>query len=596
VFGQRQTFDSRPGGDDYREPEPLVPKTRILIANRGEIAVRIMRTIRELGFDSIAVYSDADRDALHVEMADAAYRIGPPLPSDSYLSIGAILDVARRAKATAIHPGYGFLSERSHFARAVEEAGFTFIGPPAEALEMMGDKSAARQAAERVGVPIVPGTPEPVTMQQAQSDAERIGYPVVVKAAFGGGGRGMHVVRSAGDLQPALKRAAREAEAYFGRPEVFLERYVDRAHHVEAQVLGDHHGNAFFLGERDCSVQRRHQKLMEESPSPVVDADLRARIGQAALALSKEAGYTNAGTVEFIVDEDGSFYFLEMNTRLQVEHTVTEMTTGLDLVASQIAVALGERVDLSGITARGHAIQCRINAEDPARNFLPGPGRITSYREPGGPFVRVDSGVREGREVPPEYDSMFAKVIVAGDDRERARRRMLRALAEFHVEGVPTTIPLHQWVLETEAFRSGSHTTTWLERALKDTRLPGAASAHEPEPRQPVPAELIVELDGRRVPIRIFDHRRDTAPQSPGRHAAHHGPGVHSPILAPMQGTILRVLVEPGQEIEAGDVVCILEAMKMENAIPAPRDGVVSELPIRTGQVVQPGQTLAVID
>jgi acetyl-CoA/propionyl-CoA carboxylase biotin carboxyl carrier protein len=574
-----------------------VPKTRILIANRGEIAVRIMRTLRELGLESVAVYSDADRDALHVEVADQAHRIGPPLPSDSYLSIGAILDAARRARATAIHPGYGFLSESGHFARAVEESGFTFIGPPPEAIEMMGDKSAARQAAERVGVPIVPGTPEPVSMQQAPAEAERIGYPVLVKAAFGGGGRGMHAVRSAEELAPALKRAAREAEAYFGRPEVFLERFIDRAHHVEAQILADQRGNAFFLGERDCSVQRRHQKLVEESPSPVVDEDLRTRMGQAALALAKEAGYTNAGTVEFIVDEDGSFYFLEMNTRLQVEHTVTEMTTGLDLVAYQIAVALGERVDLSGVHVQGHAIQCRINAEDPSRNFLPGPGRITAYREPAGPFVRVDSGVREGRQVPPDYDSMFAKLIVSGEDREQARRRMLRALAEFRVEGLPTTIALHQWVLDTEEFRQGTHTTTWLERALKGAALPRTAAATPAsEPRQAVPAELIVELDGRRVPVRIFDHRRDTAPKSPSRHEAHRGPGVHSVIAAPMQGTILRVLVEAHQEIEAGDVVCILEAMKMENAIPAPRDGVISELPIKAGQVVQPGQTLAVID
>ncbi len=574
-----------------------MPKTRILIANRGEIAVRVMRTVRELGLESVAVYSDADRDAIHVEMADSAFRIGPPLPSDSYLSIGAILDAARRSKATAVHPGYGFLSEQGHFARAVEESGFTFIGPSAEAIEMMGDKSAARLAAERVGVPIVPGTPEAVSVKKAPAEAERIGYPVVVKAAFGGGGRGMHVVRSAEELEAALKRAAREAQAYFGRPEVFLERYVERAHHVEAQVLADRHGTAFFLGERDCSVQRRHQKLIEEAPSPIVDADLRARMGEAALALSKEAGYANAGTVEFIVDEDSSFYFLEMNTRLQVEHTVTEMTTGLDLVACQIAVALGERMDLSGVTPRGHAIQCRINAEDPARNFLPGPGRITAYREPAGPFVRVDSAVREGGEVPADYDSMFAKLIVAGEDRERARRRMLRALAEFRIEGVPTTIPLHQWVLETDEFRAGSHTTTWLEPALKGTPLQGSADqTPAAEPQQPVPAELIVELDGRRVPIRIFDHRRDTAPKAPARHEAHHGPGVHSLILAPMQGTILRILVEPGQEIEAGDLVCILEAMKMENAVPAPRDGVVTELPIRAGQVVQPGQTLAVID
>jgi acetyl-CoA/propionyl-CoA carboxylase, biotin carboxylase, biotin carboxyl carrier protein len=575
-----------------------VPKTpRILIANRGEIAVRITRTIRELGYRSIAVYSDADREALHVDMADEAYRIGPALSADSYLSIGAILDAARKAKATAVHPGYGFLSERSHFARAVEEAGLTFIGPPPDAIEMMGDKSAARNAADRVGVPIVPGTPEPITPDEAPRQAERIGFPVLVKAAFGGGGRGMQVVRSAKDLDAAIKRATREAQAYFGRPEVFLERYVEHAHHVEAQIVADHHGNVFFLGERDCSVQRRHQKLIEETPSPVVDTDLRMRIGEAAMALAKEAGYTNAGTVEGIVDEDGNYYFLEMNTRLQVEHTVTEMVTGLDLVAAQIAIAHGERIDLSSVRPHGHSIQCRMNAEDATRNFLPGPGRITGYREPGGPFVRVDSGVREGKEIPADYDSMFAKVIVSAEDRDHARRRMLRALDEYRVEGVPTTIPLHRWVLETPDFRAGRHTTTWLERALREAELP-AADVPPPgvEPKPAVPAELLMELDGRRVPIRIFDQRRATAPRAPSRHGGHHGESVHSVISAPMQGTILRVLVEEGQEIQAGDVVCILEAMKMENNIPAPREGVVSELPIEAGQVVQPGQTIAVID
>jgi acetyl-CoA/propionyl-CoA carboxylase biotin carboxyl carrier protein len=574
-----------------------VPKPRILVANRGEIAVRIIRTIRELGYRSVAVYSDADRQALHVEMADTAYRIGPPLPADSYLSIGSILDAARRAKATAIHPGYGFLSERAHFARAVTESGFTFIGPPADAIETMGDKAAARRAADRVGVPIVPGTDEPVSIEEAPRHADRIGYPLLVKAAFGGGGRGMYVVRSPDELEPALKRAAREAQAYFGRSEVFLERFLERAHHVEAQVLADQHGNVHFLGERDCSVQRRHQKLIEETPSPVVDDELRSRIGEAALALAKGASYTNAGTVECIVDEDGGFYFLEMNTRLQVEHTVTEMVTGLDLVALQIAVALGERIADLPLSTHGHAMQCRINAEDPTRNFLPGPGRVIGYREPAGPFVRVDSAIREGKEIPADYDSMFAKLIVSAEDRERTRRRMLRALSEFHVEGVPTTIPLHRWVLETQEFRRGVHTTSWLEPALRGAELPSVDVPPAPtEPKKPVPAELLVELDGRRVPIRIFDQRRDTAPKPPSRHATHHGEHVHSVIAAPMQGTILRILVEPGQEIEAGDVVCILEAMKMENAIPAPREGVVSELPIRQGQVVQPGQTLAVID
>jgi acetyl-CoA/propionyl-CoA carboxylase biotin carboxyl carrier protein len=580
------------------EGRSKVPKTpRILVANRGEIAVRIIRTIRELGYRSVAVYSDADRDALHVEMADAAYRIGPALSADSYLSIGAILDAARKAKTTAVHPGYGFLSERSHFARAVQEAGLTFIGPPPDAIEMMGDKSAARNAADRVGVPIVPGTPEPITADDAPREAERIGFPVLVKAAFGGGGRGMQVVRTPKDLDAALRRATREAQAYFGRPEVFLERYVERAHHVEAQIVADHHGNVFFLGERDCSVQRRHQKLIEETPSPVVDTDLRLRIGEAAMALAKEAGYTNAGTVEGIVDEDGTYYFLEMNTRLQVEHTVTEMVTGLDLVALQIAVAHGERIDLSTVRPQGHAIQCRVNAEDPSRNFLPGPGRVTTYREPGGPFVRVDAGIREGKEIPADYDSMFAKVIVSAEDRDRARRRMLRALEEYRVDGVPTTIPLHRWVLESAEFRNARHTTTWLERALREARLPAAdVPPQAVGPKAAVPAELLMEVDGRRVPIRIFDQRRATAPRAPSRHAGHHGEGVHSVISAPMQGTILRVLVEQGQEIQAGDVVCILEAMKMENAIPAPREGVVSDLPVASGQVVQPGQTIAVID
>ncbi|MFM7718591.1 MAG: acetyl/propionyl/methylcrotonyl-CoA carboxylase subunit alpha [Actinomycetota bacterium] len=571
---------------------------RILIANRGEIAVRIARTIRELGMRSIAVYSDADREALHVEVADEAYRIGPPLAAESYLSIGRILDAARKAGATAVHPGYGFLSENATFARAVEESGLTFIGPTAEAIAMLGDKSEARKTAERAGVPIVPGTSDPITIERAPAEATRIGYPLLVKAAFGGGGRGMQVVRSGAELEPALARAAREAQAYFGRPEVFLERYVEDAHHVEAQIFADHHGTIAFLGERDCSVQRRHQKLVEETPSPVVDDALRTRIGEAAIALARAAGYRNAGTVEGIVDGDGNFAFLEMNTRLQVEHTVTEAVTGIDLVAAQIAAALGERVDLTGVATRGHAIQCRVNAEDPARNFLPGPGRVQRYREPSGPFVRVDAGIAEGREIPADYDSMFAKVIVSGETRERARQRMLRALADFDVEGVPTTIPLLRWVLESEEFRAGTHTTTWLERALRSSPLPtdagtplGGAVA-----RPTVPAELVVEVGGRRVPIRVFDQRRPAAPGPLVRHQGHHGHGVHSVIAAPMQGKIVRVLVEPGQSIEAGDVLCILEAMKMENAIPAPREGTVSELPIEAGQVVQVGQTLAVID
>jgi acetyl-CoA/propionyl-CoA carboxylase biotin carboxyl carrier protein len=575
----------------------VATKQRVLIANRGEIAVRIIRTCRDLGLATVAVYSDIDRDALHVEMADQAIRIGPALASDSYLSIDAIVDAARRSRATLVHPGYGFLAERAHFAQAVDEAGFTFVGPSAAAIEQMGDKSAARRVADRSGVPIVPGTPGPVDVRQAKAQAGRIGFPLVVKAAFGGGGKGMHVVRDADHLEEALRRATREAQSYFGRPEVFLERYVDRAHHVEAQVIADTRGNVFFLGERDCSVQRRHQKLIEETPSPVMDEMLRTRFAEAAISLTKEAGYVNAGTIECILDEDGSFYFLEMNTRLQVEHTVTEMVTGYDLVGLQLQVAMGEKLALDP-APRGAAIQCRINAEDPGRNFLPGPGRLTRYEEPSGPFVRVDSGVTQGRDIPGDYDSMFAKLIVSAEDRERARKRMLRAISEFHVEGVPTTIPLHEWILDSKEFRNGTHTTTWLERALAQVDLPAQVDL-QPAPAGPAPArpaDILVEVDGRRVPVRIFDERRQIAPRSPASHGPHHGEHVHGEIRAPMQGTILKVLVEKGQEIRAGEVVCILEAMKMENHIASSRDGEVTELPIHAGQVVETGQTLAVID
>jgi acetyl-CoA/propionyl-CoA carboxylase biotin carboxyl carrier protein len=576
----------------------------VLVANRGEIAVRIIRTCREMGLPSVAVYSDADRDALHTELADEAHRIGPPSPADSYLSIPSILEAAGRARATLVHPGYGFLAENADFARAVASAGLTFVGPTPEALETMGDKAAARRAAERAGVPIVPGTVEPVDPEHAAAEAERIGFPLAVKAAFGGGGKGMRLVRSQAELAEALERAAREAGAYFGRAEVYLERYIERAHHVEAQVLADAHGNLSFLGERDCSLQRRYQKLVEESPAPVVDADLRARIGEAALALAKEAAYLSAGTVEFIVDEDGSFYFLEMNTRLQVEHPVTEMVTGLDLVALQLQVALGERVEIAS-EPRGHAIECRLNAENPYRKFLPGPGRLAVYREPGGPFVRVDSGFAQGKEIPKDYDSLFAKLIVWGEDRERARRRMLRALREFRVEGVPSTIPFHRWVLETPEFREGRHTTRFVEEALARTELPqfeqpARSAAAEPGavPGRARPVTITVEVDGRRVPVRIHDDRVRRAPRRPSEHGAHGGHGHHAAdvITSTMQGTILQVLVQPGQEVKAGDVVCILEAMKMENHVAAARDGVVSELLVSPGQVVETGQTIAVID
>ncbi|MEX0651281.1 MAG: biotin carboxylase N-terminal domain-containing protein [Actinomycetota bacterium] len=576
----------------------MKPKHKVLIANRGEIAVRIMRTCRELGIATVAVYSDADRDALHVEMADQAFRIGPAQASASYLSIDAILDVARRSKATLIHPGYGFLSERPQFAQAVADAGLTFIGPSPQAIEIMGDKAAARRAADASGMPVVPGTPEPVDAKQARKQAERIGFPLLVKAVFGGGGKGMHIVRDAGHLEEALKRGAREAQSYFGRPEVFLERYVDGARHVEAQILADARGNVMFLGERDCTVQRRHQKLIEETPSTAIDDAMRQRLADASITLARETGYVNAGTIECIVDQDGDFYFLEMNTRLQVEHTVTEMVTGLDLVALQIAIAMGESVAGLEVSTRGAAIECRINAEDPGRNFMPGPGRITRYEEPAGPFVRVDAGFGQGREIPGDYDSMFAKLVVAGTDREQARRRMLRALGEYTVEGVPTTIAAHRWMLESKEFRTGTHTTTWAEHALAEANFPAHPELRQqgPTAREGRPADILDEVHGRPEPLREFHERRDGAPGPPETHTAAHQEHVHGEVRAEMQGTIIKVLVEKGQDIRAGEVICILEAMKMENHIAATRDGEVTDLPIRAGQVVQTGQTLAVID
>jgi acetyl-CoA/propionyl-CoA carboxylase, biotin carboxylase, biotin carboxyl carrier protein len=569
-----------------------VADVRVLVANRAEIAVRVIRTCREMGIPTVAVYSDADREALHVEVADEAYRLGPSPPSESYLNVGAILEAARKSGATAIHPGYGFLAEDPEFARACADAGLIFVGPPPEAMEKMGDKAAARRAAEQVGIPVVPGVSKPVSVEEALGAAGGIGFPLAVKAAHGGGGRGMHLVTDPRDLPDAVDRSAREAKAYFGRPEVYLERYITRAHHVEAQILADTHGNLSFLGERDCTLQRRYQKLVEESPSPVVDADLRSRIGEAALAIAKEAGYVNAGTVEFLVEDDGSYYFLEVNARLQVEHPVTEMVTGLDLVRLQLEVALGEKVDVAA-EPRGHAIECRINAEDPSAEFVPGPGHVRTFRPPAGPFVRVDAGITEGRAIPGDYDSLFAKLICWGNDRETARRRSLRALEEFEVEGVPTTIPFYLWALNTLTFREASHDTRWVERALEEGRFQAEAEALLADRGSAVrPARVVVELDGRRIPAQVWGDDLATPPPPPA--AAGRGSGGHTSdaIAAPMQGTILQIMVEKGQDVSAGDVVCILEAMKMENHIATTHDGVVSEVAVQPGDVVDTGQVL----
>ena len=582
---------------------------RILIANRGEIAVRIIRTCQEMGIPTIAVYSDADREALHVEMANEAFHIGPASPVESYLNVARILEAAKRGGATMVHPGYGFLAENADFARRVGEAGMTFIGPSPDSMEMMGDKVAARRAAETVGAPVAPGTQEPVGIEEALTQAPGIGFPMLVKAAFGGGGKGMRLIRGEEEMRSAVEGSAREAGAYFGRPEVYLERYIERAHHVEAQILADGYGHYSFLGERDCTLQRRHQKLLEESPSPVVDEALRSRIGEAALAIARAAKYTNAGTIEFLVDEDGRFYFMEMNTRLQVEHPVTEFVAGLDLVRLQILVALGEPVELAP-DLRGHAIECRINAEDPYRDFLPGPGLITNYRPPQGPFVRVDAGVEAGRAVAGDYDSLFAKLIVWGEDREQARRRVLRALDEFYVEGIPTTIPFHQWIADTEEFRLAKIHTRWVEEALATSPLepptetmarrppatatPPAAQSGTAASRGP--ARIVVELDGRRVPVAIWDDSSQPPPPPASTSQGHAATAAGDVITAPMQGTILQVVVEQGQQVSAGETLCILEAMKMENHIVATRDGTVAEVAVSKGDVVDTGQALVVID
>jgi acetyl-CoA/propionyl-CoA/long-chain acyl-CoA carboxylase, biotin carboxylase, biotin carboxyl carrier protein len=572
---------------------------RVLIANRGEIAIRVMRTCREMGIPTVAVYSDADREALFVEMADDAYHLGPAAPSESYLNLARILDAAARSRATLIHPGYGFLAENADFARAVAGAGLTFVGPPPEAMELMGDKAAARRTAEGVGAPTIPGTPQPINAEQAPAQADRIGFPIVVKAAFGGGGKGMHLVESRDDLKEAVERSSREASAYFSRPEVYLERYITRAHHVEAQIVADRHGHVSFLGERDCSLQRRYQKLVEESPSPVVDHALRERIGHAASEIVRAAGYVNAGTVEFLVGEDGSFYFIEMNARLQVEHPVTEMVAGLDLVRLQLLVALGEDVEVEP-RAHGHAIECRINAEDPYRDFLPGPGMVTAYRPPGGPFVRLDSGVAEGRRVVGDYDSLVAKLIAWGEDRENARRRVLRALDEFVVQGIPTTMPFHRWVLDTEEFRRGSIHTKWVEEALAagGLKVPEEnASVPRAGPPPSGPIRMLVEVNGRRVPVNVWGDEVRVPPRPPTMSShGHAGEGAGEVIAAPMQGTILQVLVEAGQEVEAGQTVCILEAMKMENHIVATREGKVMDVAVSKGDVVDTGQPLAVLE
>jgi acetyl-CoA/propionyl-CoA carboxylase, biotin carboxylase, biotin carboxyl carrier protein len=582
--------------------------TKILVANRGEIALRVFRTLRELGISTVAVYSEVDRKALHVEVADEAYLLGAGPAAESYLRADTIIEIAVRAGAQAIHPGYGFLAENADFARRVEEAGLVWIGPPPEAIEAMGSKIAARERMRAAGVPVVPGTTAPAaSVEDVLEAAAVMGYPIAVKASAGGGGKGLRVARSAEEVTRAFETARREGAAYFADDAVYVERYLEDPRHIEVQVLADSHGAVVHLGERDCTIQRRHQKLVEETPSPAVDDELRARIGAIAIDAARAVGYRSAGTIEGLLDADGSYYFLEMNTRVQVEHTVTEVATGIDIVREQIRVAAGEplSVEQDDVRIRGHAIECRINAEDVSRSFLPSPGRITAYREPAGIGVRVDSGVRAGDEISELYDPMIAKLIVHDVDREHARRRMLRALEEFVIEGPSTLLGFHRALLETPCFVDGAtcrgvvESDELAQRAQELERKTTVGWATDRSPRGPRTREhvAVVEVDGRRHELRLHPEEppwADLARRHRDRSRGLLADSVGT-ITSPMQGTVLSVAVSEGATVSAGDLICVVEAMKMENEIVSHGDGAVSELRVAAGDQVANGQVICVI-
>jgi acetyl-CoA/propionyl-CoA carboxylase biotin carboxyl carrier protein len=586
--------------------------SKVLVANRGEIAVRVIRALDELGIASVAVYSEADRDAQHVKRATEAYLIGPGPAAQSYLVVDKLMEVIERSGADGVHPGYGFLAENAAFARRLEEAGITFIGPPASAIDAMGSKTAARDLMKKAGVPIVPGTTEAVPdVKSAAKIAKEIGYPIAVKAAGGGGGKGFRVALEPDKLQDAFEGAAREGEKFFSDATVYLERYLPDPRHVEVQVLADKHGNVIHLGERDCSIQRRHQKLIEESPAPLVDEKLRERIGKIATDAAKAVDYHSAGTIEGLL-QDGEYFFLEMNTRVQVEHCVTEMTTGIDIVREQIRVAAGEKLAYTqdDVILRGHAIECRVNAEDAAKNFAPAPSTITHYREPSGPGIRVDSGVTTGSEITPLYDPMVAKLIVWDADRELATKRMLRALEEFEIEGVTTLMPFHKAIMASEQWANAETCRDLIED--KDW----LKSLAQPKPEAPAEDEAekeertyTVEVSGKRFDVKVLGEA--FAGGGGGNGAA---PGGRGPIKAPkrgerkagggaagdevhspLQGNMWKVLVEKGATVEEGQLLCIIEAMKMENEITAHKAGVIDELAVKEGEPIANGALIAVI-
>ncbi len=577
----------------------------ILIANRGEIAVRIIRAARDLGIRTIAIYSELDRDAVHTAMADEAWNVGTAPAAESYLNVDRILEVARESEAAAIHPGYGFLAENADFAQRVIDDGYIWIGPPPGAIRMMGDKIESRIAAEAAGVPGVPGTSEPLTsVEQVAAFADEYAFPVAIKASAGGGGRGLKVVRQPEGLADAFEAAGREAEAWFGNSAVYVEKYLENARHIEAQVLFDSHGNGVFLGERDCSLQRRHQKLVEECPAPGITAEERSHVGELALALGHAAGYESVGTVEFLYS-DGEFFFLEMNTRIQVEHTVTEEVFGIDLVTEQVRIANGEEISITTTPEPiGHAIEFRINAEDPSQGFAPNPGILVKYNEPGGPGIRIDSGVVQGSEISQYYDNMIAKLIVTGKDREEVIHRARRALMEYEIGGVDTTIPAHLAILTSKEFLDGRVSTRLVEDTMDFTGLERSTAPTLPEDEELQERDLTVEVGGRRFTVKYWA-KVMTAPGSGKRVAPRRkapklnrqvgsstGEGV---VAAPMQGTIVKIHHKAGEFVEAGEPVCVLEAMKMENEIKADTAGEIVELRVQVGDTVSAGSPIMII-
>jgi acetyl-CoA/propionyl-CoA carboxylase biotin carboxyl carrier protein len=593
--------------------------SKVLVANRGEIAVRVIRALEEMGIASVAVYSELDREALHAKRADESYNLGEGPASENYLDATKIIDTAKRSGAQAIHPGYGFLAENAAFAAACDQAGLVFIGPPASAIEAMGSKTKARELMKAAGVPIVPGTTEPVAnakdaLKIIKSD---IGFPVAVKAAAGGGGKGFRVALSHDELEGAFEGASREGEKFFSDGTVYIERYLPDPRHVEVQILADRLGNVIHLGERDCSIQRRHQKLIEESPAPIVDEAMRAHIGSIGVEAARAVNYVGAGTIEGLL-QDGEYFFLEMNTRVQVEHCVTEMTTGIDIVKEGIRAAAGEALSVSQeqVVLRGHAIECRINAEDASKNFAPAPGKIGRYREPSGPGVRVDSGVGEYGEVSPMYDPMVAKLIVWDSDREQATRRMLRALDEYEIEELKTLIPFHRTLLATEQWANGEtcrdliEDRKWLGQLAFEAPV---APADEPEEAK-LEHSYTVEVSGKRFDVRVIGPpaygtaapaggMNGSAPAAAGRKPKRSqrsasgagGAGGSDTLPSPLQGNMWKVLVNKGDTVAEGQLLCIIEAMKMENEITAHKAGVIVELPIVEGAPIAAGAPIATI-